>query len=255
MRYSNQQIAELLRGVAAALTLKGGNRFEIRAYETAADAVEHSSSEIMDLYEEGGLDQIPGVGKVIQTGLEDIFKYGHSRHFNSIMDGIPEAVFELIRIPGVGPKTALKLAKLGVKSTNDLAEKIKSGELVEKGFSQKLGEKIMGGITEQESLKTGRMLLPYAVAQAQIVIDYLKKSPDVLEVNPLGSLRRQVATIGDLDFAASSKNPKKVVEYFTKMPSVLESNLKPSKASLSVTATYSARPVSLKKECSGPTPG
>ena len=39
------------------------------------------------------------------------------------------------------------------------------------------------------------------------------------------------------------------------MPSVLDKNSKASTASSSVIATYSARPVSYRYACSGPTPG
>ena len=65
------------------------------------------------------------------------------------------------------------------------------------------------------------MLLPYASAQAAKIIDYLKKNKDVKEVHPLGSLRRMVATIGDLDFSVSSNHPQKVVDHFCKMPGVV----------------------------------
>jgi hypothetical protein len=40
-----------------------------------------------------------------------------------------------------------------------------------------------------------------------------------------------------------------------RMPSVRESSLKASSASLSVTGTYSTRPMSFSQECSGPMPG
>ncbi len=222
MNHSNRDIADLLRSVGTALTLKKRNPFEVKAYGNAADAIEHSTAEVKDLWEEGKLDQIPGVGKTIQAALNDLFKHGDSKHFDTLMDGIPKVVFELIKVPGIGPKTASEFADLGIKSISDLQSEIKNGKLVHKGFSAKMAERIAGGILEHESLQTGRMLLPYATTQAEQIIAYLKKSPDVLEVDPLGSLRRQVATIGDLDFAASSKSPSKVVEYFTKMPGVKE---------------------------------
>jgi DNA polymerase (family 10) len=64
------------------------------------------------------------------------------------------------------------------------------------------------------------MLLPYAQVQADKILEYLKKGPGVKQADPLGSLRRKVATIGDLDFAVSADDPDKVYEYFSKMPGV-----------------------------------
>ena len=62
---SNLQIAKLFRAVAAALELAGGesNKFKIIAYQRAADAIEHSSSEVKDLWDDGKLKELAGVEK------------------------------------------------------------------------------------------------------------------------------------------------------------------------------------------------
>ncbi|QQG43403.1 MAG: DNA polymerase/3'-5' exonuclease PolX [Candidatus Daviesbacteria bacterium] len=220
MQLNNLQVAKLLREVAAALTLKKtGNVFEIRAFENAASSIEHSTSEVRDLWEEGRLDEIPGLGEKLKSYLEELFKTGQVKHFTSVKVGLPDVVFELLDVPGIGPKTAQEIAKLGVKNLNDFQNQIKSGELVKKGFSAKIAERALSGL-QKNSIKEGRMLLPYAFAQAQKILLYLKKSEFVNEAYPLGSLRRMVATVGDLDFSVSSKNPVKVVNYFCKMPGV-----------------------------------
>lgn len=220
MNYSDQQIAKLLRSMAAAYQIKKlGNIFQIRAYEGAADAVEHSTSEIKDLWAEKRLDEIPGVGEKIKEYLTELFETGMVKHFEQVMKGIPEVVFNLLDVPGIGPQIAYKLANMGVESLDDLGIRIKSGELVEKGFSSKIAEKILLGL-EEVTKRDNRILLPYASEQAKRVIEYLKSSEDVIDAHPLGSLRRMVATVGDLDFSVSSRNPKSVVEYFTKMPGI-----------------------------------
>lgn len=222
MQFSNQQIAKILREIAAAYAIKGaGNIFQIRAYETAADSIEHSTSEIKDLWEEEKLEEVPGLGKSLQAYLDELFKTGKVKHFEAVKKDIPEVVFELLDIPGVGPKTAQELSKLGIRSLEDLKKKIKTGELVKNGFSGKIAEKILVSLTEFTA-EPGRrrVLLPYAAVQADRILAYLKKSRDVVDAHPLGSLRRQVATVGDLDFSAASNSPKQVVEYFCKMPGV-----------------------------------
>lgn len=222
-KFSNANIASLLRSVAAALTIKKRNIFEVRAYQNAADAIEHSTSEIKDLWEEGKLDEIPGVGKNIQSYLDELFKTGEVKHFEIIKKDIKPVVFDLLEIPGVGPKTASDLSELGIKNIDDLREKLESEQLLKVGkVSLKLQEKLTLGLVELAGLKSNRMLLPFAFSHAEKILDYLKKCPDLDQADPLGSLRRRVATIGDLDFAASSSNPEKVIEYFTKMPGVKE---------------------------------
>jgi len=110
---NNIEVARLLRAVAASYQIKNAaaNKFKIIAYQRAADAVEHLSSEIKDLYDEGKLDQIPGVGPSLGAHLKELFTKGKSAHFEAVMSGIPPAVFELMTLPQIGPKTALKLVK------------------------------------------------------------------------------------------------------------------------------------------------
>lgn len=218
MEISNTKIAKILREIAAAYTIKGvGNIFQIRAYENAADSIEHSDSEIYDLWQEKELDQIPALGGKIRTYLDELFTSGEVKHFNEVKKGIPEVVFQMLDIPGVGPKTAQKAAELGVKDLEDLKKKIKSGELVKKGFSAKIAQNIMTGLSHLQQ-KGNRMLLPYAAVQAERILIYLKKNSKVLQAHPLGSLRRMVATVGDLDFSVSSNSPKEIVEYFCQIP-------------------------------------
>ncbi|MDO8619066.1 MAG: DNA polymerase/3'-5' exonuclease PolX [Candidatus Daviesbacteria bacterium] len=232
MEVSNAGLAKLLRSVAAAYTIKKvGNIFQIRAYENAADSIEHSTAEIQDLWQENKLDTVPGLGSAIRGYLEELFKTGHVKHFAEVQKGIPEVVFDLLEIPGIGPKTAEEIARLKVDSIDDLKKQIKTGELVKKGFSGKIAQKIMDGIREIGN-RNGRMLLPYAFVQADKILEYLKKLKEVEKADSLGSLRRKVATIGDLDFAVSSNESKKVVDWFCKMPGVKVLDQGESKASV-----------------------
>lgn len=218
MGFSNQQLSKIFRNIAAAYNIKNeGNIFQIRAYENAADSIEHSTANIQDLWHEGKLGEVPGLGTKIQSYLDELFTRGKVEHFESVQKGIPPIVFDLLDIPGIGPKTADKIAKTGIKSLAELEKDLKEGRL--KDISPKLSENILTGMQEAGQ-RTNRMLLPYAAVQADRILAYLKKSSNVIQCHPLGSLRRMVATIGDLDFSASSDNPAAVVEYFTKLAGI-----------------------------------
>ncbi len=216
---TNKEVAQLLRNVAAAYALKGGNRFQIAAYETAADSVERLSSDLKDIWEEGRLESLPGIGSHIAGYLEELYKEGKVSHFEEVFEDIPEATFSFIKIPGVGPKTAYKIAQSGVVSIADLEKRIQSGYLRERGFGEKTLNNIKKGI-EEFKRKSERILLPFAWETAVDIINYLKSHPDVVQANPLGSLRRMVATVGDVDISVASLNPQKVIDYFTKYQKV-----------------------------------
>jgi len=218
-KFSNKSIAELLRNVSAVYQVQGANQFQIRAYDLAADSIEHSSAEIKDLWENDKLNDVPRLGESLQKYLGEYFKDGKVKHFDSILSKVPESMFELLKVPGVGPKTAHKIAEAEVVSINDLEHRIKSGWLVKKGFSEKNLQNILRGI-EEFKRKSDRILLPDAQETANKVIEHLKLEKSVQRVDTLGSLRRKVATVGDIDISVSSNDPKKVIERFKKTPSI-----------------------------------
>lgn len=221
---TNLEIAELLRAVAAAYQLKDEtkNRFRIIAYQRAADAVEHASSELKDLWDDGKLNEIPGIGVSIASHLDELFKVGKSKHFEKVMKGLPSAMFELMKVPGIGAKTALKLVRnLGIspkKPLEQLEKMAKEGKIESlEGMGKDSQEAILKSIKEIKG-RTKRLLLPYAGQIAEEITLWLKKSGYVVRADALGSLRRNASTVGDVDIAAATNEPKKVIEHFTKYP-------------------------------------
>ena len=87
---TNLEIAELLDAISASYKLKGEakNRFRIIAYQRAADAVEHLSSEVKDLWDDNKLSEVAGIGESIAGHLDEIFKSGKSKHFEKVMKGL-----------------------------------------------------------------------------------------------------------------------------------------------------------------------
>lgn len=218
----NVQIAELLRDIAAAYELQNANvnKFKIIAYERAADSVEHATSELKDLWEEKKLGEVDGLGKSIQEHLDEIFRTGQSKHFDKLMKNIPPMVFELMKIPGIGVKTASKLVdQLKIKSLSDLKKAANDDRIAElEGFGEESQARILKALGEYETKAPSRMLLPYAMEIADEIIKWIKEDKNVKRVEPLGSLRRKVSTIGDLDFAIASTDPLKSIEHFINYP-------------------------------------
>lgn len=219
LKFGNKEIAELLRNVSAVYQIQGANQFQIRAYDLAADAIEHFSAELKDLWENNQLNTVPRVGDNLQKYLSEYFEEGRVKHFEEVLGEVPEGMFEFLKIPGVGPKTAHKLAESGVVSIKDLENRIKSGWLVKKGFSGKVLQSTLRGI-EEFKRKSDRILLPDALEIAKKVIDYLKTKDCVERADTSGSLRRRVETVGDIDISVSSEEPEKVIDHFKKTPSV-----------------------------------
>lgn len=225
---TNAEIARLLRNVAAAYSIKNEKRFrfQIIAYQNASDAINHSVVEVKDLFKENKLSSLSGIGSSIKSHLEELFTSGRVKHFEEVFRGIPEAVFPLLDVPGFGPKRAYRLVsefKLSNPETvvSDLAKIAEEGRISElSGFGDKSQKDILQAIQEYwlGKTKAERMTLPYANELAKRMLDYLLTSKHVLEAYPLGSLRRKMATIGDIDIAVASNNTKAVLDHFVGYP-------------------------------------
>jgi len=223
---NNKEIAKILRAIAAAYEVKEGNKFKVMAYDRAAATVEHATSELKDLWDDGKLEEVPGIGKSIARHLDELFRTGRVKHFNKVMKGLPPAMFELLDVPGIGAKKAYKLCKfLKIFEPKTAVDSLKRAAQVGKiaqieGFGEESQKDILEGIQafEQGQIKENRMVLPYAWEMAKEIICYLKKCGGVIRADPLGSLRRRVATIGDVDIAVATLKPAEVIDWFVKYP-------------------------------------
>lgn len=223
---NNLEIADLLRAASTAYELKGGGsaRFKSIAYDRAADAVEHLSSEAKDLWDEGKLEDVSGIGKSIATHLDEIFRSGKSTHFKKVFSDIAPAVFELIKVPGIGPKNAIKFSStFGISSANGAIEKLekkaKQGKIAElEGFGKDSEQAVIDSIAEYKNKDDARMLISKAEEISSQLIDWMSELKSVKDINTLGSSRRKASTVGDIDIAVSTSDPDAALEHFTKYP-------------------------------------
>lgn len=221
----NPEIAELLRDVAAAYQLSDEKkyRFKIIAYQRAADAIEHATSELRDLWEEKNLDSVPGLGKSITEHLEEIFTTGSSKHFEDLMKDLPKAMFSLMKVPGIGPKKAYRLSvefKLPDKDPFTALKKVaEQGKIAElSGFGEESQADILQSLLEYKEKAPERMLISTATEISDDIIAWLKKCKAVKNVNTLGSLRRKAASVGDIDISVASNDSQAVFDHFVAYP-------------------------------------
>lgn len=223
----NPSIARILRQMAAAHEVLGENIFTVRAYENAAESVEHTPTPIHDLWQEGKLATVPGFGKAIVSYMDEYFKTGKIKHFGQLKKKLPKAMFEILGLPHIRSKTAYKLSKeLKLRQGSavaDLEKYAAAGRIRElPGFGEQSEKEILDGILKSRKNKSSRMLISQALEVANPVINYLQANPLVLRADPLGSLRRFVPTIGDVDISVSTKDSEATISYFLKYTNIKE---------------------------------
>jgi len=85
---------------------------------------------VEQVWREGGLRQIPGIGEQIEKKIGDLLTTGQIPALTKAQAAIPAGLRELILDPAIGPKaTRLLHEQLGVNSRADLQSAIAAGRL------------------------------------------------------------------------------------------------------------------------------
>jgi DNA polymerase (family 10) len=217
----NKLIAEIFRQIAEILEIKGENLFRIRAYERAAQNIESLPDDIELFVKDDKLRDIPGIGKDLEEKIKEIVATGRLKYLEELKKDIPEGLLEILKVPGIGPKTAkLLYEKLDIQDVVMLERMAHAGKIRSlPGMGEKTEENILHGI---ELVKKGRdrMDLKTAMDVATSFVSQIKTLKDVKKIDPAGSLRRMKETIRDIDILVSSKDPEKIMNRFTSLAEV-----------------------------------
>lgn len=218
-----RKVAEILYEIKQMLELKGENHFKVRAYENAARIIETLDEDLGTLVKENRLGDIKGVGKAIQAKIEELLATGHLAYYEELKKSFPDTIFDLLRIPGLGPKKVRALYnQLNIDTLDKLETACLKNRLLElPGFGIKTQENILKGIDYLKSYQ-GRFLFSEAYAWGSALLEKILSHPDVIQAALAGSLRRRKETIKDIDLLAATVNTEKVMDFFTTLPGVID---------------------------------
>ena len=216
---TNAQVAERLNEIAALMEFDGEPFFKIKAYERAARSLEDSQTPVARLIASGELDQLPGVGKAISHKIADIDRTGTCAYLEELRAKFPPTILELLRVPGIGAKTAIGMYReLNIGGLEDLRKAIADGSI---SRVPRLGPKTIENMKNQlarMSSHTKRMRLGDAWPLAQRIVAALAKRKSAHNLVAAGSLRRMERSVRDLDIICTSAAPDEVIETFVTLP-------------------------------------
>jgi len=220
-RFSNRELAEIFQNIANLLEIKGEVIYKILAYRKAADSLNDLGRDIYAVWQEGGLEEIPGVGKAIAEKIEELLSTGELGFYEKLKSEVPFGLVGVLQVPDLGPKkAALFWREIGVTNLAELEAAARAGRLRSlPGMGEKSEAKIIAGI-EALSRRTTRISLGRAWPVAQELIRFLRQQPGVAAVEAAGSLRRMRATVGDIDLLVAAEDSTAVMTAFTQHPDV-----------------------------------
>ena len=213
---TNGDLARIFHDIGDMLEVKGELVFKTVAYHRAADAIGRSPVDLVEAYRAGAAPKVAGVGAAISDKIRELATTGRMAFYDRLCAEVPPSLVELLRIPGLGPKSVRQVyAELGIETMDALRRAAEAGTLQTlRGLSAKTEQLILEGIARLESAPK-RMLLHRAEATLSGLVDALSDTPGVRSIEPAGSFRRRRESIGDLDLLAETDDGPALIERFT----------------------------------------
>jgi len=220
---TNYEVARIFLEMAEALELQGQDPYRIRAYQRAARTILALEEPLAAIRARGELMALPGIGARMAEKIEEILATGHLRAHDELVEAFPPGVMAIMRVPGVGPRTAQRLYReLGIASVEALEQAAQDGRIRRlRGFGEKTEANILRAI-ERGRLLRARIPLARAYPLAQQIIAHLRTAAPIREIAAAGSLRRMKEDIGDIDILVTADRPAEVMQAATRLPGVTE---------------------------------
>jgi DNA polymerase (family 10) len=218
----NHQLSDTFILIANLSEIKGEIVYKTLAYRKAADSLMSLGRDVNDVWKEGKLEEIPGVGKAISEKIDELLRTGKLEFLEKLEKEVPPSLADWLQVPGLGPKkVALIWKELGITTLPQLESAAKAGKLRSlPGMGEKSEAQILAGL-ESLARRSGRLPLGVAYPLVQGIIAALMKVPGVKDASAAGSLRRMRPTVGDLDILVAASDSAPVMQAFTTLPGVL----------------------------------
>ena len=221
---TNAEIAAVFEEIADLLEFKGENGFRIRAYRSAARNVEGMVESLAGVWADAArkLTDIDGIGSELAAKIETLLDGKPLQILDDLRQAVPASAFDIMRVPGLGPKKAkILVEQLGLDSLDALEQACRDGRVQGlKGFGAKTEAAILENVGFAKSPENNRQLWYDADLLVQRLLDHLRACPAVVRVEGAGSWRRGKQTVGDLDLVVESGDVATVMDHFASFAGV-----------------------------------
>jgi DNA polymerase (family X) len=192
-------VALVLEEIASLLDAAGENRFKVRAFLTAARAVDRLEADLRELVARDRLQDVRGIGPATARVIAELVATGESAYHASLRDRAPSGLRDLLRVPGLGAARIARLhAELGVSDLDGLEAAARSGRIAAlRGFGERTQSRILGGLAFARGA-AGRRRYHQAEEAAARLAAYIATLPGVAAVHPAGDLRRRLEIVDGL---------------------------------------------------------
>ena len=195
--------ASTLRRIAGLLEIAGENRYRVRAFSSAARAVETLDGDLGEMVASGRIVEVKGIGKGTAAVLNELASEVRPQVLVDVEETVPPGVRDMLKLAGLGPKKVRALWQdLGVENLGELEYACRENRLVDlKGFGPATQSSVLDAIGFFHRSRE-RLLIHQAWAEAEPLIARISSVGGVANVTPAGELRRMGETVGELSLVA-----------------------------------------------------
>lgn len=218
----NREVVDTFNHVADMLAIRGDQVHRVLAYRRGAESIDTLGRDVNQVYEEGTLTDIPGIGETLAAKIEEMLTTGRLEFYERLAQEIPPSLVGMLRVEGLGPKRVKQIYDvLGVTTLDELTVAAQEGRLRElPGMGTKSEAKIVAALEALAAHGDDRVLLGDALPVAEALLAELAALPGVVKASLGGSLRRRRETIGDIDLLLAAAEAEPIMEHFCQMAQV-----------------------------------
>ena len=214
---TNGDLARIFHDIGDMLEVKGELVVQDRGLPPRGRRDRPQPGRPVAAYRAGDAPKIPGVGAAISDKIEELATTGRMAYYDKLVAEVPPSLVELLRIPGLGPKTVRQISgELGIDVDGGPAPGGRSrhasdrqGTVGPDGAAHPRGHRPPRVDPRTDAPPSGRGddRRPHRRPPGA--------RPGRLGVEPAGSFRRRKESIGDLDLLAETDDGPGLIERFT----------------------------------------
>ena len=209
MARTNDEVARALGELATLTEIDEGSpqAFRVRAYQNAQRAIETLTRDVADL-SACELAQLKGIGKSTAAKIREYVETGTMAKLEALRAKHPVGKQELLKVPGLGPKTIGLLDELlGVRDLDGLRAAIdgRTDRRAARAWARRPRRTCSARSTSSACRRSRPGSRSYvAVPLAERLVGRLRGIDGVEQAEYAGSVRRFRETIGDLDILVAT---------------------------------------------------
>lgn len=218
----SRAVAHLLHEIVALLELQGEDPTVPAPYADAARSL--AAADPKPVGELLRRDRRRFAPEVIEV-LEELQETGESTLLDQLRESTPEGLFEMLRVPGLGPSRIRRIHEgLGLDTLQELEEAARDGRLAKlPRFGARTAEQVLRGIAWLKE-SGAQVLLPHGTAEALRMLAGIRRINGVVRAEIAGAIRRHCETVREVEIvAACAREPEAVAAACARLPGTRDS--------------------------------